>query len=263
MNIKYITSISIILILPLFFMSCEKEIHVDLHSSEPRIVIEGQIQLDSLATVMITESKDYHTDNTYNTINGAIVSISDNAGNSEILIQNADGIYMAQNMRGVVGQTYYLSVKIDEVKYTSMSTLPTAVSIDTVTMYNIPALDYPYPMVIFQDPPIEKNFYRCRYYVNGKRILIDDDLVDTKDRNGFTVERILPVFEDRNDDKKIVRGDIIKVELHSIDESVYRYFEALAKIETSLTNPTTNIEGGALGYFSAYAVDTMTISANW
>lgn len=263
MNIKHIASISVTLILFVFLMSCEKEIHVDLHSSEPRIVIEGQVQLDSLATVMITESKDYHTNNTYNTIDGAIVSITDNAGNSEILAQNADGIYMARNLRGIVGQTYRLSVIIDGVEYTSESTLPTPVPIDTVTMYDIPASDYPYPMVIFRDPPIEKNFYRCRYYVNGKRILIDDDLVDTKDRNGFTVERILPVYKDRNDDKDIARGDIIKVELHSIDESVYRYFEALANIENSLNNPTTNIEGGALGYFSAYFVDTMTISANW
>ena len=263
MNTKYIKLAVRLFLFSFFLSSCEKEIHVNLHSSEPSIVIEGQIQLDSLAIVRITKSKDYNTDNTYNIINGAIVSVSNSSGNNEILNQNADGLYIAQTIKGVVGQTYYLSVKIDDKEYTSTSTLPTPVPIDTITMYNIPALNYPFPMVIFQDPPTEKNYYRCRYYVNGKRILIDDDLVDTKDRNGFEIERILPVYEDQNDDKEIAQGDKIKVELHSIDENVYKYFEALSNIENSLTNPATNINGGALGYFSAYAVDTMSISASW
>lgn len=263
MNIKYIKLIVSLFLFSFSFYSCEKEMRVNLRSSEACIVIEGQIQLDSFATIKITESKDYNTDNTYNTINGAIVSISDSDGNSEVLNQNTDGFYIAQNIKGVVGRTYYLSVKVEEKEYTSISTLPTPVPIDTITMYDIPALGYPFPVVVFQDPPIEKNYYRCRYYVNGKRILVEDDLIDTKDRNGFEVERILPVYEDQNDDKEIFQGDEIKVELHSIDESVYRYFEALANIENSLTNPTTNIKGGALGYFSAYAVDTMTISASW
>jgi len=260
---KYIKITVGLLWVAFLFPSCEKEIQVNLHSSEACIVIEGQIQLDSLAIVKITESKDYNTDNTYNKINGAIVSVSDSEGNNEILSQNANGYYVAQNIRGRASRTYHLSVIIGDNEYTSISTLPTPVPIDTITMYDIPSLGYPFPMVVFQDPPVEKNYYRCRYYVNGKRILIEDDLVDTKDRNGFKVERILPVYEDQNDDKEIALGDEIKVELHAIDENVYKYFEALANIENSLNNPTTNIRGGALGYFSAYAVDTMTISASW
>lgn len=263
MNNKYRPTAVLSFMISIFFTSCEKEISMPLRSSEPSVVIEGQIQLDSIAIVKITESKDYNTDNTYTVIDGAVVSISDNNGSHEILTQDDNGTYIAHVIKGVVGRTYYLSVEVNGQEYTSTSTLPTAISIDSIVMYEIPALNYPFPMLIFQDPPIEANYYRCRYYVNGKRILIDDDLVDTKDRNGFLIERILPVYKELNDDKELSRGDEIRVELHAIDKEVYTYFEGLANIENSLTNPTTNITGGALGYFSAYAVDTMTVIADW
>ncbi len=259
MIIKYIKIIFPTLLLLFFLISCEEEIDVDFHPSDPRIVIEGQIQLDSLATVRITESKSFGSDNVYNIIDNAVVMIDDDNGNCEVLTQNAFGLYVAHKTKGVVGRTYYLTVKVDEEIYNSESTLPTFVPITTVSMYDMPILGYPFPMVTFQDPPIEENYYRCRYYVNGKRIMIDDNVIDTKDKNGFMVERTLPIYKNLNDDKDIVRGDLIRVELYSIDKNVYRYFEAL----NTTNNPASNIKGGALGYFSAYAVDVCTVKADW
>jgi hypothetical protein len=57
------------------------------------------------------------------------------------------------------------------------------------------------------------------------------------------------------------------VSLLSIDKATYDYFRTLSNIlasdrsPTSLSpaNPSTNIHGGALGYFAAYAIDTKKI----
>jgi len=51
--------------------------------------------------------------------------------------------------------------------------------------------------------------------------------------------------------------------LQCIDKGAYTFFYTLSRIEDSKTNPTSNIKGGALGYFSASTVDKMTITAEW
>ncbi|NDV69325.1 DUF4249 domain-containing protein [Dysgonomonas sp. 25] len=260
-NIKSLFLLPLILFL---FASCEKEIDLKLHSSEPRIVIEGLVQLDTLAIVKITMSKDYNTDNEYDTVDNATVVISDDLGHTETLVQNADGVYAASTIQGVVGVTYSLSVTIDGQEYTSRSTLPTAVPIDSITMYDIPAAEYPYPQLHFLDPQGEKNYYRYRCYVNGKRILVDYEIIETNEgKDGLVISDVIPVHEAYNDDKPIEQGDEITVELYCMDKNVGTYFEHVYKMTDSLTNPATNITGGCLGYFSAYAKDRKTIYASW
>jgi hypothetical protein len=57
------------------------------------------------------------------------------------------------------------------------------------------------------------------------------------------------------------------VQLLSIDKPTYDYYRTLDNILTSdrsptslsPANPTTNISNGSLGYFTAYAIDSMKI----
>lgn len=265
MNInKYITTVAAIASLFLF-TSCEKEIDVDLNSSEPKLVIEGLITPDSLATVRLTMSKDFNTDNTFNPVLGAIVSISDNTGNSEILEIDAKGIYKAANLRGVPGRTYNLKVNVEGHDYTSSSTMsPYSVEIDSITMYYIPMFKYPFPMIHYQDPKGSKNYYRELLYINGKRRKLDEDATDTDNREGFYSSRIIPAFKENNeDDDPIQKGDTITIEHQLIDKGAFTFFDTLARISSSQTNPTSNIVGGALGYFSAYTFDRKTVIADW
>lgn len=266
MNInKYIIIVASLVSLFLF-TSCEKEIDVDLHSSEPKLVIEGLISQNTLATVRLTMSKDFNTDNTFTPVQGAIVSISDNNGNSETLQIDTSGVYKAVNLKGVPGRTYNLKVTVDGQIYTATSTMsPHIVPIDSITLYTVPLFDYPFPMVYFQDPKGTKNYYRELLYINGKRHKMDEDVTDTDNREGFGISRILPVYPESNTDKEdpIKRGDTLMVEHQCLDKGAYTFFETLGLISSSLNNPTNNIVGGALGYFSAYTYDRKTIIADW
>ena len=266
MNInKYIT-VTVALLSLFLLTSCEKEIEVDLNSAEPKLVIEGLVAADSLATVRLTMSKDFNTNNIFEPVLGAIVSISDDKGNSEVLKINASGIYAAKNLRGVPGHTYNLKVNVEGQEYTASSTMsPHTVKMDSITMYYIGLMDYAFPMVHFKDPSGTKNYYRDLVYINGKRHKLDEDVTDTDNREGFPMSRILPIFKESNNDKEdpIKKGDTITVEHQLLDKGAYTFFETLGRISSSQTNPTTNIKGGALGYFSAYTCDRQTVIADW
>lgn len=261
MNInKYIPIIASIAIL-FIFTSCEKEIDVKLNSAEPRLVIEGIVAADSLATVKLTMSKDFISNNTFDPILGAFVSVSDNMGNSEVLEITPEGIYRAKSLTGVPGRTYSLKVTVEGQEYTASSTMsPHTVAIDSITMYYIPLFEYSFPMIHFQDPKGSKNYYREHLYINGKRYKLDEDATDTDEREGFYMSRLIPVVkESGTTEKPIKKGDTLTVEHQLLDKGAFIFFDTLGQISSSLTNPTSNIKGGALGYFSAYTCDRKTI----
>lgn len=254
---------SLCLFLGSFLASCEKEIEVDLNDSEPKVVIEGLVQLDSLATIKITKSQNYNQDGGFPAVKGALVTLSDNHGNTEILSQNANGLYCAKTIRGIEGYTYNLVVNVEGNLYTSSSTMPQLVKIDSLYMYDVPAIEITYPMVRFQDIPGEDNYYRTVLYVNGKRIRVAIDVTDDQDRDGKMIDFLQTYDKDDNNGDKIVQGDLVTVDLQCIDKGAYTFWETLGRIESTLNNPTSNITGGALGYFSAYTSDVKTIVASW
>lgn len=259
-------TIKIIVLFSFFLslLSCEKEIDLDLRSVEPRLVIEGKVIYDSLAMVKITKTKDFGDDNNYTPVADAIVSIADATGFSEILILDASGWYKAQNMRGAVGQTYSLTVKYEDKEYTAESTLPPMVPIDSITMFLFPVMDYALPRVHFKDPLGNVNdYYRKKLFVNGKYIKAYREATEAEQTDGINIITLISPNEKELEDEEIKKGDTISVELQSIDKGAFTFFDTLGNIDNSMVNPTSNIKGGALGYFSAYSFDRKEIIADW
>lgn len=254
----YITVISL--------FACEDLIDVELRSAEPRIVIEGNVRMDSLARVRITMTKDFSSTNDYLPVKDAVVKLWDDVGNEDILQLNDSGYYVSTTIRGIEKRTYNLSVEHDGVLYTAVSRMPPVVKIDSLTLFEFPMIDYPTPMVHFMEPKgIENDYYRAIVYVNGKRPGTGYSLINGDYMDGLIVRERLSVRTDNPNDEEdpVKQGDELMVELQSIDEGSYKFWETLMMIENSLNNPTSNIEGGALGYFCAYSFDRMTITAVW
>lgn len=257
---KYILFICI-----LFVAACEDIIDVDLNSAEPRVVIEGIVAEDSFAVVKITMTKDFGSTNEYIPVRDAVVKISDDMGNSETLEVNSGGYYVSSEITGVAGRTYNLLVAHEGKEYTSVSKMPPLVLIDSLTLFDFPFLDYPTPMVHFTDPKgADNDYYRFIVYVNGERPMNEYSLISAKYMDGFSVHQRLSVPHNHNDeDDPVKQGDILTVEMQCIDEDCYTFWDTLLMIENSLTNPTNNISGGALGYFSAYTFSKKSIEAVW
>ena len=253
----------------LFFIftaySCEKEIDVDLRSVPSRIVIEGMVPQNTLAMVRVSQTLDFGNNEGYPFLKGAIVKISDNVGNTEILTQDNTGWYVAQNLKGEEGRTYSLSVNYEGKEYTATSRMPKQVKLDSLTITKILAMDYGLPMVHFTDPVGKENeYYRCLVFINGKqRADVGEIVLNTENTDGSPMHMPLTVFSSNDDVDPIVQDDELLVEFQSVDKPSYTFFENLSQSENSLNNPTTNIKGGALGVFSAYSFDRKSIIAKW
>jgi hypothetical protein len=252
--------IIMIVISVIMMSSCEKEIELDLNSSNPKYVIEGEIPQNELATVKITKTVNFSDSNNFPTVKGAIVTITDEIGTTEQLIETSTGIYKTQKLKGSEGKTYTLSVKADGNTFTAKSTMPKAVKLTglktSLSSFAPPGASSSDNYIVFPqfiDPAALGNSYRFIQIRNGE---LDKSIIIANDNIGNGKPNSRPIFS-QNFDIKL--GDTITVEMRCIDVPVYDYFFSLNAIQgngpgggTTPTNPVSNISGGALGYFSAF-----------
>ena len=249
------------LLLPL--LACEKEIDIDLHSVEPRVVIEGIVKQDSLARVKVSRTLDFDDATGYPDLQGVLIHLKDDAGNEETLEQSASGWYVSKQLTGMPGRTYTLSVTYEEDTYIASSFMPPPVAIDSLTMYQMPVMDFPIPMVHFKDPAGEVNqYYRALLFINGEQNPnIREFVISAEFMDGSAIRQFLSTSIPGDEDA-VNKGDELTIELQCIDKGAYLFFSSLTQMSGS-TNPTTNIQGGALGYFSACTAHRMSIIATW
>jgi hypothetical protein len=259
--------ISILLFSCLLFQGCEKVINVDLNSSTPQIIIEGNISdQDGPYFVKLSKSVNFDESNSFPAISGAQVKLSDNSGNSEVLTETESGLYATTNFpKGTPGHQYSLEVTIDGVEYKATSYMPFPVDIDSLTneTTSFGRTSSYLINVYLSDPPGQSNYYRLVEYrgsVYIPKIFVSDDRLT----NGKSINYRLNNGDD--DDTKLNLGDTITVAIENIDKNVYEYFYTLSLIagnsgneSAAPANPTSNISGNALGYFCAKSVLSKSI----
>lgn len=240
-------------------ISCQKVIDIDLKSTEPRIVIQGSItDQEGSYSVEIHKTVNFNEVNDFPPVSGALVVISDDLENSEILTETSPGIYTGSSLQGVPGRTYTLSVKVNDQEYKAVSTMPLPVEI---TDLKIRQSDFGPDKVVdvtFNDILDVDNYYRIIQIINGSQ-QPEIDIYDDEFNNGTEINYTL--FTDR-EDVDLQKGDSIVVLLRSIDEPTFEFYrtarEALGSSQ-SPANPNSNLSNGALGYFSAFAVRQDTV----
>ena len=92
--------------------SCQKVINIDLNSVSPTIVIVGNLNdQPGPYTVTLNQTVNFSQPNTFPTVDGAFVTIADNAGTIDTLFETTTlGTYHTKKIMGVPGRTYTLSV---------------------------------------------------------------------------------------------------------------------------------------------------------
>jgi Domain of unknown function (DUF4249) len=251
-----------ITMMSILFTACEKEINIDLNSSNPQIIIEGVItNQPGPYFVKITKTVNFSGGNNYPLVSNAIVIVSDNLGNAETLTEISPGIYQINTIAGIPGRTYNLSVSAEGKTYNAISTMPYPINLDTLKFipFSGPGSGDNYSTIpIFADPSIAGNNYRFLLTVNG---ILDESYIVFNDNatNGTVNQR--PIF---SPETEVKLGDSVKVEMRCIDVNTYTYFYTLSQITggglgggTTPSNPPNNITGDkALGYFSAHTTQS-------
>lgn len=257
-----------LLFLSLIFFSCEKVIDVDLKKPQSKYVIEAYVISDTGdSKVHITQTVNFSDPAVFPGVSGATVTVQDNNKTPVILSEAGGGFYETSDLIGLEDHTYSLKVAIGNELFTSTCKMPHQVNFDSLDVVDFNSFDgdRKFSNVTFYDPPGKGNAYRFLQYKNeilNKNIFVlNDDFTDGKINNS------LLTYFDRTNNQRIEKGDSIRVEMQCVDPSVYKFFSSLSQSSTggsdnvSPGNPVTNIQGGALGYFSAYTKQTRIIIA--
>lgn len=248
------------------FTSCEKVIDIDLNSKDPQYIIEAEVTDDTTLpqAVYITKSLNFSESNGFPTVNNAFVELSDNTGTKDTLKEVKSGIYQSFKIKGVQGRTYYLKVESEGKSFSATCKMPTKVNLDSLQSSNATqgpgqSGDGKAVRPVFKDPLGKGNAYRFKLFVNNKPskdILIhNDNLAD-----GLTFPRPLSVS-----DISIKTNDSVSFVFMCIDPQIHFYFNSLLQngggpnSSASPANPKTNLQGGALGYFSAHTRQVKSI----
>lgn len=245
--------------------SCEKVIDVKTNNATGKIDIEANLtNVQGQQIVYIRQNVPFTNTNTYPPVTGATVTISDQTGNTYPFVEGPSGTYAINSLAGVTGNTYQLTVNDKGSIYTAKSTMPAVINLDTILSKNDPfggTNRKQLISVVYKDPAGVPNQYRFVMYVNGvqvKRVFADND--EFKDGKTNTAEL-------DQEDIDIYPGDSVKVEMQCIDQSLYTYWFTLAQQgggggpggSVAPSNPPTNLNNNALGYFSAHTTQTKTI----
>lgn len=266
---QYTSAACCILFLLVCGTGCEKVIDVKLDNAAKKYVIEGVVtNQPGTCKVLLSQTNQFDDDNEFAGVSGAIVQITEQGGTTIQFTETTTGVYEA-NLTGAPGKTYELFVNINNQVFTASSTMPQPVNLDSIYATSDETRrgkDRRLMNVQYHDPTDTGNNYRFIQYVNGlkeQQIFVRNDVLT----NGNTTEVKLRYTSDDNNENDIQAGDFVKIDMLCIDDAVYKYWYSLNRSATggggqmsaTPANPVTNIQGGALGYFSAHTLQSKTL----
>jgi hypothetical protein len=259
-----------IVVLLLFFLSaCQEVIEIPLDNTNPKLVVEGAITNEpGPYYVKLSQTGDFYSTAPAPRVTDAVVTISDDAGNTEVLTQLADkpGTYATSTLQGEIGRTYTLTVVHQGQSYQSQSRLFPVTSIDKLEIRFVPesaTREEGYYLYFFaKEPRGETNYYRFMIYENDSLYNSINDLLVTND------DLIKGDIENLELGYAFQLQDVVKLEMHSISKEVYDYYIGLINVYNNdgglfsppPVNPPSNISNGALGVFRASAVASQTVT---
>jgi len=262
-NIKIIIHFLPILILT----SCVNlDNELDFERYVTNIVIEGLV-IDSQGKsfVKLSLTSPYGDSVSINHINNAVVNIVEDDSINYAFNLSSDGYYTHSSFIGKVNSMYSLIISYQETEYIAKSKLLPVCSIDSlvpkVISNDIPASPE-YKVKVYAKRSSEEftSYYIVRIYKNGILYNSYPDLLIVSDA-------YLESFNNLTLPKTFTTADTVKVELYSISEQIYDYYdEMIGLINGSLNtvyfspkNPKTNISNGALGIFQVSSFSSAEI----
>lgn len=235
---------------------CEKVIDLDLNTAAPVIVVDGKVT--NIATegsvVKLSYTNKVTSNNNMVPLTGATVTIQEDSGMVYSLPEVSAGVYRNANFAGTTGKTYNLKVVTNGVTLTSTSKMPELVNFDSLVTEDFPNFGKTVKVVTpyYQDPAGQGNNYIFSLIKNGRLIkdvfAYDDVFIDGK-------KVTFPLIYSRESDE-FKKNDVIDVVMNCIDKAGYKYWFSFIQSSTGSPqavpdNPISNINGNAIGVFSA------------
>lgn len=249
----------------IFLVACEKVIQVPLNEANQQVVIEAILKDRANESVIkVSKSGTVYDNSGFAKITDALVVVTDSDENVFVFDHQEEGVYTNTDFIVVPTKRYDLKVTVGENTFTSSSQTRSKPVIDSVTYANLAGtlgvpIDKVRYLVAFHavDNASEQNNYLMNIFRNGKKnrgyYLGNDDFI-----NGAYYSA--PFFG-----SSAKPADTVLIEMHSMDKAIYDYWVGLSgniddsPFSAAPANPSTNIQGGALGVFGVYVTDTLTV----
>lgn len=243
--------------------SCEKVIDLNLDKTSPKIVIESILtDLNTRHTVSISTTSDFTASNSKLPVSNATVSLVSGGGIVFNFTEQSPGSYISTRFRGVPGEKYTLTVTVEGKSYSATSVMPLPVPIQSLEQTEVSFFGETRQVVqvTYRDPGSFENFYNNRVFVNNVK-RGDYYLESDRFNNGKEVKNTIYI-----DEPDLIPGDVVRVQMLTIDQNVYKFLFSITQISgnggppTTPANPNSNFNNGALGYFSASTSSEATVT---
>jgi len=273
--------IAVLLAILVSGISCTEVVEIELDSTYKRLVVYGTITTDNVRHyVELTTTSDYFFNDEPPPVTGADVTIR--AGDSLITLRESEiwpGIYqMEDSYAGQPGIRYTLTISNVDIDqdgeteiYSATATMPTLAKADSITLTKfITPFFSGYQVALWSPEPPGTNYYSYKLARNDELIqkrlsqftVQPDDFFNDNYISGVPVG----FLDDEDEDEFVVPGDKVTLVINSITEDYYN-FVVDAQNEIFGNNPlfsgppanvSSNIDGDAVGIFTAWAIDRVT-----
>lgn len=263
---KYIkTSVTGFLLLTTMLLnSCEEVIEIDLNSSDPKLAIDGTIELGQTAKVRLSYTRDYFSDEEAEYENNATVTITSTLGLSETLTNKGGGLYESNLVKGSKNEQYEMSITLDgkTISASSLMMIPAEIvnlnyspfdgfgGSEDEQRYNLD--------IVLKNDPKNGAFFLIKYFLNDDT---KEETYSTISHEYFPKDEVIEISPMRF---TFTEDDKVTVKAYSIDEGTYDYYSSLDDIidphgGSTPYNPESNFGKDVLGYFRAWSTDQQSI----
>lgn len=269
--------ISLIALISILLYSCQKVIQVDLKDADEKIIVDAIIT-DSLGLNYVTLSRttSFYTSNLENTrISDAQVMVT-NAKTNEIFVftEQSKGVYTNPTILTSPGDVFNLLIVAGEDTITATAEVPSQkVLLDSIYVRKSEFSfigDMHEGVPSYKDPVGIGNNYLLWAFLNGKNTTAssfsNDEFRDGQVNKSAVSFKDID-FETATNLNEFMPGDTLTVALHNVSKPVYTFYSTLFQNSSAIVgnpaNPTSNVNGRAIGVFIASTVSYKTIIAQY
>ena len=253
-------------------LSCEKEVNINLKSSDPQVVVQGQIETGQPPFVVLTSTLGFFSKvdlSTYQNsfIHNAVVTVSDGTKTATLKEYTFDtgasfkfSIYSldttnlspANIIFGENNKTYTLTITHEGKTYTGVTTIPTPQGFDSMwfaepLFASENTLDSALQLFVnYKDPDTMGDY--VRYFTRrGNELFYPSEIFSDEVVNGKQVNKIglIAGYEqmsgaaDRNRDSLLYffPGETVTLKWCAVDKGVYQFFNTLQFARSAVGNP--------------------------
>lgn len=282
------------ILIAFLLVSCERDIEFTLLETEPKLVVEANIENGQPPLVILSKSLPFFdtlrpSQLATSFITDATVSVTHNGiiyplkGYSTIVAGQSLGFHYTVDssqpslfLRGALQQRYALTIRWQGRTYQAQTTIPELTRrIDSIFWRPAPPDNPPGKVALYVRATDRPGFGDyIRYYtrqnngpfLSGLNSVYDDQVIDGTSYEVQVERGIIRDGQPEEGYNFFNRGDTVTLKLCNIDKATYDFWRTVefnyASIGNPFSSPTkvlSNVSGNALGYFGGYAAQFRTV----